>query len=76
MLTLLGVYSIAPFKGNQWMALGVDYKARSDEIISNKMITLERDNQQKGTTIAALKAEINMLKKQLKTKQIPETNNL
>lgn len=68
MLTLLGVYGIAPFKGNQWMALDVDYKARSDEIVSNKMITLERDNQQKAQQIAALKAEINMLKKQLSNK--------
>lgn len=68
MLTLLGVYGIAPFKGNQWMALDVDYKARSDEIVSNKMITLERDNQQKAQQIAALKAEIDMLKKQLSNK--------
>lgn len=68
MLTLLGVYGIAPFKGNQWMALDVDYKARSDEIVSNKMIALERDNQQKAQQIAALKAEIDMLKKQLSNK--------
>ena len=68
MLTLFGVYGIAPFKGNQWMALDVDYKARSDEIVSNKMISLERDNQQKAQQIAALKAEINMLKKQLSNK--------
>ncbi|EFC5168439.1 helix-turn-helix transcriptional regulator [Escherichia coli] len=68
MLTLLGVYGIAPFKGNQWMALDVDYKARSDEIVSNKMITLERDNQQKAQQIAALKAEINILEKQLSNK--------
>ncbi|EEX4118471.1 helix-turn-helix transcriptional regulator [Escherichia coli] len=68
MLTLLGVYGIAPFKGNQWMALDVDYKARSDEIVSNKMIALERDNQQKAQQIAALKAEIDMLKKQLSSK--------
>ena len=33
MLTLFGVYGIAPFKGNQWMALDVDYKARSDAIV-------------------------------------------
>ena len=51
MLTLFGVYGIAPFKGNQWMALDVDYKARSDEIVSNKMIALERDNQQKAQQI-------------------------
>ncbi|MWK08781.1 helix-turn-helix domain-containing protein [Escherichia coli] len=68
MLTLLGVYGIAPFKGNQWMALDVDYKARSDEIVSNKMIALVRDNQQKAQQIAALKAEIDMLKKQLSNK--------
>lgn len=68
MLTLLGVYGIAPFKGNQWMALDVDYKARSDEIVSNKMIALERDNQQKAQQIAALKAEIDMLKNQLRNK--------
>ena len=68
MLTLLGVYGIAPFKGNQWMALDVDYKARSDEIVSNKMIALERDNQQKAQQIAALKAEIDVLKKQLSNK--------
>ena len=68
MLTLLGVYGIAPFKGNQWMALDVDYKARSDEIVSNKMIALERNNQQKAQQIAALKAEIDMLKNQLNNK--------
>ncbi|HAY0118106.1 TPA: helix-turn-helix transcriptional regulator [Escherichia coli] len=68
MLTLLGVYGIAPFKGNQWMSLDVDYKARSDEIVSNKMIALERDNQQKAQQIAALKAEIDMLKNQLNNK--------
>ncbi|HAL2758920.1 TPA: helix-turn-helix transcriptional regulator [Escherichia coli] len=68
MLTLFGVYGIAPFKGNQWMALDVDYKARSDEIVSNKMIALERDNQQKAQQIAALKAEIDVLKKQLSNK--------
>lgn len=68
MLTSLCVYGIAPFKGNQWMALDVDYKARSDEIVSNKMIALERDNQQKAQQIAALKAEIDMLKNQLSNK--------
>lgn len=68
MLTSLCVYGIAPFKGNQWMALDVDYKARSDEIVSNKMIALERDNQQKAQQIAALKAEIDMLKNQLNNK--------
>lgn len=68
MLTLLGVYGIAPFKGNQWMALDVDYKARSDEIVSNKMIALARNNQQKAQQIAALKAEIDMLKNQLNNK--------
>lgn len=68
MLVLLGVYGIAPFKGNQWMALDVDYKARSDEIVSNKMIALERNNQQKAQQIAALKAEIDMLKNQLSNK--------
>ncbi|MBS0117918.1 helix-turn-helix domain-containing protein [Escherichia coli] len=68
MLVLLGVYGIAPFKGNQWMALDVDYKARSDEIVSNKMIALERNNQQKAQQIAALKAEIDMLKNQLNNK--------
>ena len=68
MLTLLGVYGIAPFKGNQWMALDVDYKARSDEIVSNKMIALERNNQQKAQQIAALKAEIDMLKNRLNNK--------
>ncbi|HHK9039199.1 TPA: helix-turn-helix domain-containing protein [Escherichia coli] len=67
-LVLLGVYGIAPFKGNQWMALDVDYKARSDEIVSNKMIALERNNQQKAQQIAALKAEIDMLKNQLRNK--------
>ncbi|MGT7087254.1 XRE family transcriptional regulator, partial [Escherichia coli] len=37
-------------------------------IVSNKMIALERNNQQKAQQIAALKAEIDMLKNQLRNK--------
>ncbi|MGT7087296.1 XRE family transcriptional regulator, partial [Escherichia coli] len=37
-------------------------------IVSNKMIALERNNQQKAQQIAALKAEIDMLKNQLSNK--------
>ncbi len=49
MLTIFGVYGIALFKGNQWMALDVDYKARSDEIVSNKMIATGTRQPAKGT---------------------------